>query len=54
MFSCHGQVRYVKRVFVSNTGESYRVWRPVYIDAVKGDSGSDNSCHLYGVYYCFF
>lgn len=33
--------------FIGNGG-------PVYIDAVKGDSGSDNSCHLYGVYYCFF
>lgn len=57
MFSCHGQVRYVKRVFMSDTGEPHRIYRqrrPVFIDAVESDSGSDNSCHLYSVHNCIF
>lgn len=57
MFSCHGQVRYVKRVFMSNTGEPYRIYRqrwPFFIDAIEGYPGSDNACYLYSVHNCIF
>lgn len=45
------------RVFMSDTGEPHRIYRqrrPVFVDAVESDSGSDNSCHLYSVYNCVF
>ena len=54
MFSCHGQVRYVKRVFMPSTGQPARIqWkrRPLYVDAVESNSRGDYTDCVYCVFH---